>query len=147
MTHRVQTCSGIGYLFANLCSPRLRKTDNPFIPFIPEARLFRLWGKGGVYGINENKRIRLFAVNGVYRGGKGRLSRLWCGRRRRGHDLRYFPHDVVAETDFWRNFLEIVAKWTNSHGAWLDHDKWGWGRGSEHKFANKYPFPLQVWTR
>ena len=50
---------------------RLRKTDNPFIPFIPEARLFRLWGKGGVYGINENKRIRLFAVNGVYRGGQG----------------------------------------------------------------------------
>ena len=50
---------------------RLRKTDNPFIPFIPEARLFRLWGKGGVYGINENKRIRLFAINGVYRGGQG----------------------------------------------------------------------------
>ena len=61
--------------------PRLRKTDNPFIPFIPEARLFRLWGKGGVYGINENKRIRLFAVNGVYRGGQGRLFCLWCGRR------------------------------------------------------------------
>ena len=25
----------------------------------------------------------------------------------------------------------------------MGHDKWGWGRGSEHKFANKCPIPLQ----
>jgi len=53
------------------------------IKVIPEARLSRLWGKGGVCGINENKRIRLFAVNGVHRwgGSRGRLFRSWCGRR------------------------------------------------------------------
>jgi hypothetical protein len=27
--------------------------------------------KGGVYGINENKQIGLFAINGVYRGRQG----------------------------------------------------------------------------
>ena len=47
------------------------KTAFTFIPFIPEARLSRLWGRGGVYGINENKRIGLFAINGVYRGRQG----------------------------------------------------------------------------
>ena len=58
--------------------------------------------------------------------------------------MRYFLLDFVAETDFWRNFLEIGAKWTNSHGAWLGHDKWGWGRVSEHKFAKKKcPIPLK----
>ena len=79
--------------------------------FIPDPCLSRLFGRGSVYEINPNKQIAFICVYlclSCLRGAGAVYDACGAGGgRRRGHDLRYFLLDFVAETDFWRNFLEI----------------------------------------
>ena len=72
--------------------------------FIPDPCSCRLFGGGSVYEINTNKQIAFICVYLCLSCLRG-VGAVYCacgagGRGRRGHDLRYFLLDFVAETGF-----------------------------------------------